>query len=470
MSTSNHSSILIIGGGTWGCSIAYQLAKRGLKDIKVLDANEFPSKESAGNDVNKIMEEREFAYPLILPNQEYIYNPLYDSHTKVQSAEAPPSDSDNDKDFAWATIEGLATEVWKTDPTYQPFYHPTGFIYAAVGEDAFEMVKDATQKYPANWKPLRVSEDFKDTMPNGPLTGEMEGWKGFLRKERAGFVEAERAMEATRLEATKLGVKFVSGHSGKVAELLFNEENTNVIGAEAANGAEHTADQVILSAGAGSDSLLNFERQLRPTAWTLAHIPLTEDEVRRYRHIPVLYGTDRGFFIPSLSSNELKVCDEHPGYIHLVKDAKGNERSVPFGKQQIPLESEKRIRAFLTETSPHLAQRPFTFARVCWDADTPDRLFLIDRHPQYKSLVVAVGGSGHGFMCSPAVGVLVADLMQEKMEKRIKEILGWRPQTAEGRDWWDTQGRFGVEGRVMDFGRVEGWTDIQPTKDSSGHV
>jgi sarcosine oxidase/L-pipecolate oxidase len=60
MPVAPHSSILIIGGGTWGCAIAYRLAKRGLTNIKVLDANEFPSEESAGNDINKIMEEREF--------------------------------------------------------------------------------------------------------------------------------------------------------------------------------------------------------------------------------------------------------------------------------------------------------------------------------------------------------------------------------------------------------------------------
>jgi sarcosine oxidase/L-pipecolate oxidase len=52
--------ILIIGGGTWGTSIAYQLAKRGYRCIKVLDANEFPSAISAGNDINKIIEERMF--------------------------------------------------------------------------------------------------------------------------------------------------------------------------------------------------------------------------------------------------------------------------------------------------------------------------------------------------------------------------------------------------------------------------
>jgi sarcosine oxidase/L-pipecolate oxidase len=51
-------SVLVIGAGTWGISIAYQLAKRGYKRINVLDAHDFPSSISAGNDLNKILEER----------------------------------------------------------------------------------------------------------------------------------------------------------------------------------------------------------------------------------------------------------------------------------------------------------------------------------------------------------------------------------------------------------------------------
>lgn len=53
------SSILIIGAGTWGCSTALHLARRGYKNIKVLDPYTVPSQIAAGNDVNKIMEHRE---------------------------------------------------------------------------------------------------------------------------------------------------------------------------------------------------------------------------------------------------------------------------------------------------------------------------------------------------------------------------------------------------------------------------
>ena len=55
--------ILIVGAGTWGTSIAYRLCKRGYTNITVLDSNDFPSSLAAGNDHNKILEERTFTFP-----------------------------------------------------------------------------------------------------------------------------------------------------------------------------------------------------------------------------------------------------------------------------------------------------------------------------------------------------------------------------------------------------------------------
>jgi choline dehydrogenase-like flavoprotein len=54
---SKHSSILIIGAGTWGCSTALHLARRGYTSITALDAHPLPSPISAGNDINKIVEQ-----------------------------------------------------------------------------------------------------------------------------------------------------------------------------------------------------------------------------------------------------------------------------------------------------------------------------------------------------------------------------------------------------------------------------
>ena len=62
MERTSVSNILIIGAGTWGCSIALELARRGYTGIKVLDGSPFPSAISAGNDLNKIAEECKTSY------------------------------------------------------------------------------------------------------------------------------------------------------------------------------------------------------------------------------------------------------------------------------------------------------------------------------------------------------------------------------------------------------------------------
>lgn len=51
------SSVLIVGAGTWGSSTALHLARRGYKRVTVLDPYPVPSAISAGNDVNKIVEQ-----------------------------------------------------------------------------------------------------------------------------------------------------------------------------------------------------------------------------------------------------------------------------------------------------------------------------------------------------------------------------------------------------------------------------
>ena len=237
----------------------------------------------------------------------------------------------------------------------------------------------------------------------------------------------------------------MTGTEGRVEELLYNSAQDAVLGARTADGVEHVPEKTILAAGANSDALVDFEKQLRPTAWTLAHIPLSAEEAERYRNMPVLYGVDRGFFIePDVQNHEMKICDEHPGYINPV--GKNEEfRSVPVARNQIPKDAEHRMRILLSETLPQFATREFSFARLCWDADTPDRLFLIDKHSEFKNLVVAVGGSGNGFMACPAVGGLVADLLEGKGEERLMRAMRWRPEIAVGRDWWSAQGRYGGE-------------------------
>ena len=370
---------------------------------------------------------------------------------------------------------------------------------AASSDAAYEALLKDIRGHEDEYQKVASAEQFRNTMPKGVLTGDFEGGRGFAKPSGAGWVFARGAIVAAKQEAERLGVRFISGRQGQVTKLLFSSETehglnesaharTTLRGVESADGTIHRASTTILANGANADNLIDLKHQLRPTAWTLAHIKMTPTEAELYKDLPVLFNIEKGFFMePSAETHELKICDEHPGYINPIyqkisSDAPAtasskSERVIvgsrPFARLQIPLESEDRIRAFLKETMPHLAERPFSFARICWDADTVDRMPLIDwygtndnEHRDAKAasengrFLLAVGGSGHCFKTMPAMGQVILEFLEGKVDDKTRRAFQWRPETARNRNWWDVQDRWGAQGEVMDINEVRGWTEI----------
>lgn len=359
-----------------------------------------------------------------------------------------------------------AMDGWNNDPVFKPYWHETGVITAASRPDLVDELEREENPTPERgYIELNTASDFRKTMPEGVLTGEFPNWKGWFKPKGAGWVHARKALLSAATEAQRLGANLITGGSrGTVTKLLFDASG-DVKGAETADGQKHLADHTILCAGANAPQLLDMKDQLRPTAWTLAHIKMTPEEAKLYKNLPVMFNVERGFFMePDEDKHELKICDEHPGYCNFVLDPKTQRpASLPFARHQIPKISEDLVRLFLRETMPHLADRPFAFARVCWCADTPDRMFLISEHPDHPSLTLGVGGSGHGFKYIPIIGSYIADCLEGKLEARMAHGWRWRPETAVDRDWKDLQGRHGVIDTVRDFQDVpdDAWTDVQ---------
>jgi glycine/D-amino acid oxidase-like deaminating enzyme len=63
--------------------------------------------------------------------------------------------------------------------------------------------------------------------------------------------------------------------------------------------------------------------------------------------------------------------------------------------------------------------------RLCLYCDTPDHDSLIDHDPQHPGLVIAAGGSGHGFKFAPLLGDVIADVV-ERQQNRWAGRFGWR--------------------------------------------
>jgi N-methyl-L-tryptophan oxidase len=53
-------------------------------------------------------------------------------------------------------------------------------------------------------------------------------------------------------------------------------------------------------------------------------------------------------------------------------------------------------------------------SRSCLYESTPDRDFIVDWVPGSSRVLVAGGGSGHGFKFGGAIGPLIADALEDK--------------------------------------------------------
>ena len=89
-------------------------------------------------------------------------------------------------------------------------------------------------------------------------------------------------------------------------------------------------------------------------------------------------------------------------------------------------EQEAHCRAFLAQSLPSLESLPLHGSKMCLYCDTWDGNFWIGRDPDHQGLVVATGGSGHGFKFGPVLGGLVADAV-EGVENPYSQRFAWRP-------------------------------------------
>ena len=73
----------------------------------------------------------------------------------------------------------------------------------------------------------------------------------------------------------------------------------------------------------------------------------------------------------------------HPdtGVVKIANHGPGWPVDPERGPRIVDDRHEPRLRAFLTETFPELADAPIVYTRCCLYCDTPDEHFWIGRHP-----------------------------------------------------------------------------------------
>jgi sarcosine oxidase len=110
------------------------------------------------------------------------------------------------------------------------------------------------------------------------------------------------------------------------------------------------------------------------------------------------FSEERYYGFASIDGRGFKVCP-----------TSGTARFDPDVDERIISATEvHRARAYLSLRFPSLAGQPITESRVCQLENTADEHFIIDRHPEMSNVLIAGGGSGHGFKHGPVLGQYIA--------------------------------------------------------------
>lgn len=426
-------TVLIVGAGTFGTSIAYHLSHQ-YKDpsrITIIDRWEpmapLSEKQAAAVDTNRII------------RTDY-ESPMY------------------------CDLANEAIHPWFWNMAVQGHFHKTGWAVldkkdsdfgANVRKTFIERGGDYTRDVSVD--ELRKYDILRD------LCGNAEMGKAYFNPE-AGWCDAERATMSFLRVATNNGVNRVTG---EVTSLTYSTTDGKLTGIRASTGQIYTADKIVLATGAWTSTLLSpledalhisepdrIEQQITCVGRLSAYYTIPEQQVQaiiKSKMPVVVVGGQIDFIPPSIPNKTVKINDLKTEVLNYTTTPSGQRISAPLrglDQSRIPphlrIQSEQVISAALPHfTSHHTPAR----WRICFDAVTPSEDFLICVHPHPKltNLVVATGGSFHSYKFLPIIGRYVAKVLSgEGCGEEKDRTWGWKGREER------------MRGGGLEFGRKEG--------------
>jgi sarcosine oxidase len=224
-----------------------------------------------------------------------------------------------------------------------------------------------------------------------------EAFVGVLERS-SGFLYVDECVRTFQDEARKLGAKL---HDNEAVTSW--QTSGNSVTVKTSRG-EYSAAKLVIAAGPWSARLLEG---LSVPLTVLRQVPMwfstSNDALFRRDVFPIFIAeSQQGTFysVPALDPTGLKVA------LHYGATDQARPEDID---REVRDADERPVRDFLRQYLPD-ANGPRTRGSICLYTLTPDRHFVIDRHPEYASVVLAGGFSGHGFKFTPVVGEILADL------------------------------------------------------------
>lgn len=360
-------NVIIIGGGIFGVTAALELRQRGYQ-VDLFERGALPHLRASSTDITKMI------------RGDYGSDTFY-------------TDLMHEAFVGWDKWNQLFP---------RPLYHQTGFLLLmqqTMQTGSFEMDSMAVMQqrgYPVQ----RLTGDFlQQHFPQWSAKQYPDGYYN----ARGGWAESGAVVAQLAHLARRAGVQI---HERTTPAALI-EENGSVRGILTPRGEAMHAAHTIVAAG----------------AWTPTLVP----ELRDYltvRAQPVFHllpkdpSSFRGEVFPGWSADISRTgwygfSAQADGIVKIANHGVGLVQA-PDTLMDVPKHYFDALRHFLATSLPALQDAPIVKTRLCLYCDSRDGDFYIDHHPNKPGLLVATGGSGHGFKFAPVLGPLIADVLERK--------------------------------------------------------
>jgi glycine/D-amino acid oxidase-like deaminating enzyme len=376
--TTASPSVIVVGAGIFGVTAALELRRRG-HPVALFDPGPLPHPNAASTDITKVI------------RMDYGADALY---TQLMEEAFP----------GW--------DAWNRDWP-KPLYHQTGFVIMAR-----EPMRPGMFEYDS-YTLLTQRGHPLERLDSAALRKRFPAWNaepyvdGYYNP-RAGWAASGKVVAHLIQLAKDEGVTLCEGK--QFARLL--ENGSRIRGIMTTDGERHPADIVLVAAGAWTPTLLpHLSDVLWATGQPVLHFRPADPapfQPPRFAVWAADIANSGWYGFPALPDGVWKIANHGPG-----------RRVHPDEPRIIGLADEVHFREFLRGTFPAMADAPVVGNRLCLYCDSWDGNLWIDHDPERPGLVVAAGDSGHGFKFAPALGKVIADIVEHKPSP-YAERFAWR--------------------------------------------
>lgn len=338
--------VVIVGAGAFGASLAWWLARAG-ESVTVVDQFEPGDRRASSGGETRLLR--------CSHGTDRVYTPM----------------------------ARRARELWREleDESGEDLFLECGVAWFAHREDGWEGASERAlteQGIPVERLDLASAARLFPSFRGDDLAF-------VLLEPQAGVLRAQRAVQVLATQAAAHGARIVRGRARPVGAGAVLEDSTRLDG-----------DVVVWACGAWLAHLFGDQIELAVTCQEL--LLLDGGLTWRGPGLPAWVDYDRAMYGTSdIDALGVKVGLDIEGP-PLDPDAELPDTAT----------TEPEVRAYLRERFPALEHAPLLEVRSCRYELTPDTHFIAAPHPDYPSVWLVGGGSGHGFKHGPALAERLA--------------------------------------------------------------